>query len=215
MSRRHFYFAQRGHYHFAATSKFLCNAFPNEKEKAGPPKPAGPKSQRVETPDRSGHLTLEAAALVLLVCIAYWNSLVAGFHFDDEGIFLDPYVMGPGFGWKILRLTQTRPLTFLSFHWNYLAAGSPSPAGFHWVNMLLHAANSLVVLLVARRTLTGYLPLFAAALFAIHPLQTQAVNYVFERATLLATFFALLSLLLFLRQKYRMVDPRFWNVATR
>lgn len=143
----------------------------------------------------------QASILVLLVWVAYWNSLGGGFHFDDQAIFLDSYIVSPGFGWKILRLMQTRPLTFLSFHWNFLAGGV-EPQGFHAVNVLLHAANTILIVLIARRLLRPSLALLAGALFALHPLQTQAVNYVFERATLLAAFFALLSLLCFVQERY-------------
>jgi len=144
--------------------------------------------------------------VMLLALWAYWYSLGGGFHFDDQDIFLDPYIVSSGFGWKILRLMQTRPLTFLSFHWNYLAGGS-APLGFHVVNLLLHAGNSVLVYLIGRRVLRDSLALLAGVLFAIHPLQTQAVNYVFERATLLAACFALLSLLFFLHERYA------WSVA--
>jgi tetratricopeptide (TPR) repeat protein len=163
-----------------------------------PKKPIRPVPSRLEdlwtTP-------LQAISLVVLTLAAYWNALDGAFHFDDQGLFLDLYVVGPGFGWKLFRLIQTRPLTFLTFHWNYLLNGN-DPWGFHLINLLVHAANSILVLLVARRALQPGLAWFAAALFAIHPLQTQAVNYVFERATLLATFFALLSLLLFIEERY-------------
>jgi tetratricopeptide (TPR) repeat protein len=138
---------------------------------------------------------------MLLVWVAYWNSLSGGFHFDDQAIFLDSYILSPGFGWKILRLMQTRPLTFLTFHWNFLAGGV-EPLGFHVVNVLLHAMNTILVMLIGRRLLRSSLSLLAGALFALHPLQTQAVNYVFERATLLAAFFALLSLLCFMQERY-------------
>jgi protein O-mannosyl-transferase len=146
-------------------------------------------------------LPLQVISLVVLMLGAYWNALDDGFHFDDKGIFLDPYIVSPGFGWKLLRLLQTRPLTFLTFHWNYLFSGHDA-WGFHLINLLVHLGNSILVLLVARRTLAPGLAWFAGAVFAIHPLQTQAVNYVFERATLLATFFALLSLLFFIRERY-------------
>jgi len=144
--------------------------------------------------------------LLFLVCAAYSNSLGGGFHFDDQAIFLDTDIMSSGFGWRILRFMQTRPLTFLTFHWNYLASGV-APFGFHAVNIVLHAANTILVLLIARLHLRGSLALLAAAIFAVHPLQTQAINYVFERATLLAAFFALLSLLFFVRENYA------WAVA--
>jgi tetratricopeptide (TPR) repeat protein len=136
-----------------------------------------------------------------VVAVAYWNSLEGSFHFDDEGILLDPYVVDSGFGWGILRLMQTRPLTFLTFHWSYLAHGA-TPWGFHVISLFLHAGNTVLIFYIGRRHLRGSLAWLAAALFAVHPIQTQAVNYIFERATLLAAFFALLSLLLFLKQRY-------------
>jgi len=161
-------------------------------------KPIRPSPARAEV---LWALPLQVISLVVLTLCAYWNALDNGFHFDDQGIFLDPYIVSPGFGWKILRLVQTRPLTFLTFHWNYLLSGNDA-WGFHLINLLVHVANSILVLLVARRTLTPGMAWFAGAIFAIHPLQTQAVNYVFERATLLATFFALLSLLSFIEERY-------------
>lgn len=138
---------------------------------------------------------------MLLALGAYWNSVNGGFHFDDQGILLDPYIVSSGSGWQILRVMQTRPLTFLTFHWNYLANGT-NPRAFHLVNVALHAANAVLVMLLARRTVRGSFAWLAGAFFAVHPLQTQAVNYIFERATLLATFFALLSLLCFVKEKY-------------
>jgi len=154
----------------------------------------------------SDRITLPIVGLVTLVLVAYWNSLDGGFHFDDQGIFLDPYVMGPGFGWRILRIMQTRPLTFLTFHWNYIGNGA-NGWGFHLVDLLLHLLSSVLLFFIAGTLLPRFLAWFAAALFAVHPLQTQAVNYVFERATLLATLFALLSLYLFLKARYP------WSVA--
>lgn len=157
-------------------------------------------------PNLAECLPLQVTALLLLVLVAYWNSLDGSFHFDDKVVLNDPYVVGPGFGWEILRPMQTRPLTYLTFHWNYLA-GESNPEGYHWVNLFLHAANAVLVLLIARRHLPARAAWLAAAIFAIHPLQTQAVNYIFERASLLATFFALLSFVLFLRDRYA------WSVA--
>ena len=146
-------------------------------------------------------------ALALLVLLAYRNSVTGGLHFDDTGVMLkDPYITGPGFGWEIFRLEQTRPLTYLTFHWNHLAHGA-NPWGYHVVNVLLHGGNSILVLLIALHSLPAPAAFFAASLFAVHPLSTEAVNYVFQRATLLAACFALLSFLLFLRHRYA------WSVA--
>jgi tetratricopeptide (TPR) repeat protein len=113
----------------------------------------------------------------------------------------DRNIVGAGFGWNIFRVVQTRPLTFLTFHWNYLAGGN-DPAGWHWVNLLLHSANAVLLLLIARRHASSGTAFIAASLFALHPLQTEAVTYIYQRATVLATLFALLSFLLFLRKQY-------------
>jgi protein O-mannosyl-transferase len=143
----------------------------------------------------------QALALGLFALIAYANSLASSFHFDDSAIFLDPWILRPGFGWDLFRLEQTRPLTYLTFHWNYLLSGQ-DPVLYHCVNLLLHAANSILLLAVARRYLSPLAAFCAAALFALHPLQTESVTYVFARSTLLSTHFALWTLWFYARGKY-------------
>lgn len=142
----------------------------------------------------------QAAALALFVLAAYANSLRSSFHFDDAAIFADPWILRPGFGWGILRLNQTRPLTYLTFHWNYLLGGQ-NPLLYHWVNLLLHAANSILLLAVARRYLSPFAAVCVAVFFALHPLQTESVTYVFARSTLWSTHFALWALWLYARAK--------------
>jgi protein O-mannosyl-transferase len=143
----------------------------------------------------------QAAALLLLVLLAYANSLGASFHFDDYAILLDGYITNPGFGWEILRPAQTRPLTYLTFHWNYLLGG-PDPEGYHWLNLILHAANCVLLLAIARKYLSAWVAGCIAVVFALHPLQTEAVTYVFARSTLLSTHFALWSLWFYARDRW-------------
>ncbi|MGA3027214.1 MAG: tetratricopeptide repeat protein [Bryobacteraceae bacterium] len=143
----------------------------------------------------------QAGLLALLVLIAYANSLASSFHFDDAAIFANPSILKPGFGWGIFRLEQTRPLTYLTFHWNYLVGGQ-NPVLYHWVNLLLHAANSILVLVLARRYLSPFTAGCVAVLFALHPLQTESVTYVYARSTLLSTHFALWVLWFHARGKY-------------
>jgi len=150
----------------------------------------------------------QAAAVCLLVLIAYWNSLEGSFHFDDWSLVSDPDVAGPGFGWRLFRLGLTRPLTYWSFHLNFLAGGGQTNTiGFHLVSIALHAANSVLLLWIARRHVAAPAALLAAGLFAVHPLETEAVSYIFARSSLLATFFVLLAFTLFLRGR------RGWSAA--
>ncbi len=143
----------------------------------------------------------QICALTLLVLLAYANSLHGAFLYDDAAIRGDPSVVGTGFGWRIFLPGQARPLTFLTFHWNYLAAGT-DPVSWHVVSVLLHAANTVLLLFVARRHLSSGTAFIAAALYGLHPLQTEVVAYIYQRSTLLATFFALISFLLFLKERY-------------
>jgi Gpi18-like mannosyltransferase len=110
--------------------------------------------------------------------------------------------VGSGFGWDLFRLDQTRPLTYLTFHWNYLMDGN-NPTIYHLTNVLLHAANSILFLAIARKCVAPMAAGCAAVVFALHPLQTESVTYVFARSTLLSTHFALWVVWFYQREKYQ------------
>ncbi|NBQ53463.1 MAG: hypothetical protein EBU49_07790, partial [Proteobacteria bacterium] len=101
-----------------------------------------------------------------------------------------------------------RILTFLTFAWSWAGAG-PDPCAFRIVNLALHVMNATLAGLIclALFQLTGGKPssvqryalvLFAACLFSTHPMQTQAVTYIYQRLAGLCAFFCLISFLLFL-----------------
>ena len=157
------------------------------------------------------HRTSTSLVLMLLLaaCLwTFWSSLWNPFHFDDALFLQSPQVAEPGDPWYLLRPAQSRQLTYLTFYWNY-RIGSMSPFGYHLVNLFLHLANVLALFFFARLILQRnaetfapwmqrWLPLAAAGIFALHPVQTEAVNYVYQRSTLLAAFFTLLSMNSFL-----------------
>ena len=143
----------------------------------------------------------QTAVLASLVLIAYANSLGSSFHFDDSAIFANPWIVGPGFGMHLFGLGQTRPLTYLTFHWNYLVDGQ-HPGLYHLVNLFLHAANSILVLAIARRYVSPFTAGCVALLFALHPLQTESVTYVYARSTLLSTHLALWVIWFCKRRQY-------------
>ncbi|HYP12716.1 MAG TPA: hypothetical protein VEQ63_02235 [Bryobacteraceae bacterium] len=134
------------------------------------------------------------AAIVLAAAIAFGASLGHGFVYDDFAIFADPYVTSRSTGWfEVWRIEQTRPLTYLTFWFNF-ALGGEDPAGYHAVNLVLHLGNVWLASTLLRRLLPSPSWQLAAVLFAVHPLQSEPVNYVFARATLLMTLFCLLAL---------------------
>lgn len=86
-----------------------------------------------------------------------------------------------------------RPLIFLSFALEYGLWGAAA-AGYHLTNLLLHAVNAALLAGAARRTgLPAAAAVLAGAIFAVHPVQTDAVAYVSGRTDLLMTTGALLA----------------------
>ena len=131
-------------------------------------------------------LTVGAAAV-------YSNSFHVPFVFDDWGaVVRNPTLHSLWPPWGVLRppaggfTTTGRPLLNLSLALNY-AAGGLVPLGYHLVNLALHVLAALTLLGWLRRTFSTdprAVPMaFAAALvWALHPLQTEAVTYISQRA---------------------------------
>ncbi len=91
-----------------------------------------------------------------------------------------------------------RPVVSLTYFLNYHFCGV-KPFGYHLVNYLLHIFNGVLVyfclFLILKNRVTAF---FTAILFGVHPIVAEAVNNIGFRADLLATFFVLGSLLLYL-----------------
>lgn len=136
-----------------------------------------------------------------LIAIAYVNALTSAFHFDDSAIFKVAGIVSPGFGWDLFGPDQTRPLTWLTFHANYLIGGK-EPLLYHVFNVLLHMGNVALLLAIARRYVSPVAAFGVAAVFALHPIQTESVTYVYARSTLLSTHFALWTLWFFGLRRY-------------
>ena len=136
------------------------------------------------------------ARLLLLgaALAAFGASLGSGFHFDDYAIFSDPVLTFP-WGWlQVWGWRQTRPLTYFTFWLNYQTGGQDA-LGYHVLNLLLHLGAVLMAYECLRRLLPERAALVAAALFAVHPLQAEAVNYVWGRSIVLAALLCFAALL--------------------
>jgi hypothetical protein len=153
-----------------------------------------------------------ALPLVLAVA-AYARALGGEFQLDDFGSIVEsPAVKDLGRAlrgfWPALA-RGGRPLTDLTFALNY-AVGGLDPWGFHATNLAFHLAVVGLVFLFTRAGLrlagsgaaTG-LAVAVAGLFALHPIQTQAVSYVVQRAEVLASGLYLAALLLLLAAERR------------
>lgn len=167
--------------------------------------------------------------LVLAVGAAYHNSLTGPFILDDETsiaqnstirdwrtALLPPHDGSASGG----RTVSGRPLVNLSFALNY-AAGGFAVHGYHVTNLLIHLAATLALFGVVRRTLVQpalvarygdkAIPLAGAValLWALHPLQTAAVDYIVQRAESLMALCYLLTLYAFIRSTEK-AGARLW-----
>jgi hypothetical protein len=135
--------------------------------------------------------------LILAVALAYAPTLGNGLVWDDVPHIADnPRLHDVGAAGTYLFHPEGayyRPIVFLAFAAEHAAWGTAA-VGYHVINLLLHIVNTLLVLWLARRTgVAPHAALFGAALFGLHPLQSEAVAYVSGRTDLLMTTGALLS----------------------
>jgi tetratricopeptide (TPR) repeat protein len=142
--------------------------------------------------------------LAAAVLVAYGQTLRFGYvNFDDpdyvsENVHVQEGVSLDGIAWAFHaddRTANWHPLTWLSLMIDREIYGRNWPGGFHLTNVLLHAINSVLLLLILCR-MTGQVRLSAlvAAVFAVHPLHVESVAWVTERKDVLSGLFGLLTI---------------------
>jgi len=177
--------------------------------------PSGGSASGLESGVRAARLEplLAAATLVVAVFAAYARSFSGPFVFLDVAAILDnPTIRHLWPIWDCLRpphvpgiTVEGRPLVNLTLALNYALSGT-TVWSYHAFNVALHAASALVLFGIVRRTLgslgmrqaevAGWL---VALLWALHPLQTESVNYVVQRAESLMGLLYLTTLYGFIR----------------
>lgn len=140
------------------------------------------------------YIGLLASAVVLVYSNTLWNA----FTMDDRQLYIvkNPVVTHPSLRALFMPHALTmvfRPLTFASFVLDW-KVGAGHPFIFHLVNLLLHAAATVLLFFLLRILLQslvrgGSLAFVAALLFAVHPIHTEAVTSIVGRAELLAAAF--------------------------
>ena len=168
------------------------------------------------------------AILVILVLLAYANTFNASWHLDDVTNIIDnknvhistlsvsdwaksmraPFTgsSDPNLGLSDLY----RPVAMLTFAFNWYM-GKADVFGYHLVNILIHCLSSgllylIIFNLLKTPNMSGRnqgseqtIAFLATALWALHPIQTQAVTYIVQRMTSLAALFYLSAVFLFLK----------------
>lgn len=143
---------------------------------------------------------LAPLAILVTVAVLYGHTLHAPFYLDDQWAIIDKHSLRD-LAATLKGVLGQRGLTNLTLALNLRFSGLSLPA-LHLTNIALHAGCGLLVWRLLRRLLSGpWLPLLGALLFVAHPLQTQAVTYLIQRAAVLGAFFFLLALLCHLRAR--------------
>jgi tetratricopeptide (TPR) repeat protein len=154
-----------------------------------------------------------AAILAALTVLVYCPSMRGGFIWDDgDMVTNNPRVQSAG-GlreiWLGEKLTDYHPLTYSVFWLEWRCWGN-HPAGYHVVNILLHAANVVLLWLVLRKLrIPG--SWLAALLFGVHPVCVASVAWIAELKNTLSMLFYLAALFCWLRSE----DPVFVGATAR
>jgi len=148
-------------------------------------------------------LTIAAALMVVATVAIYWPALGAGFLGDDFMILHRLRTLEHAS--DVIRFFRGeffeyyRPLGFVSHAIDWAIAGQ-NPREFHLTNLVIHVISTIVILLIGRTLSPGPLAgLLAAALFALHASNNEAVVWMSARFDLLATGFALAALFCMIR----------------
>ncbi|MBK8477524.1 MAG: tetratricopeptide repeat protein [Opitutaceae bacterium] len=190
--------------------------------------PSHLQTSPIKRPPRPRLPAVTWAVVVLLLAgiAAYWNTFSVPFLFDDDTSIADnPTIrslwppagpLSPPSGGETV---TNRPVLNYSFALNY-ALGGLDVRGYHVLNLAIHLAAALALFGVVRRTLRQ--PVLAgscgeaadraafvlALWWLLHPLQTESVTYIVQRAESLMGLFYLLTLYAAIRG---MAVPRPWG----
>jgi len=156
-------------------------------------------------------------AILVLTFVVYLPCLGNGFtSWDDNGYVTENAAVTHG-DLRALLIAPLggnyHPLTMLSLALNYKVS-KLDPASYHWLNLLLHLANTALVFLFVRKLSAGrfWTTVATALFFGVHPMHVESVAWVAERKDVLYAFFYLLALLAYL--KYLDTRGPAWLVAT-
>ena len=160
-------------------------------------------------------------SLFLLLLLTYCNTFDASWHFDDENNILNnsPLHLAE---LNVQNIKKTffadwngsgklyRPVACLSFALNYYFCGD-EVYGYHLINFIIHFLSSIFLFLFVYHTLnlpilkarygpySYFIALISAVLWAINPVQTQAVTYVVQRMTSMAGLFCIMAMYYYLK----------------
>ncbi|HEY4249204.1 MAG TPA: tetratricopeptide repeat protein [Lacunisphaera sp.] len=182
---------------------------------------------RAVNPRQFPWTALAVATIPVTGFAAYWNSLTVPFLFDDVPTIAENPALqtfSSAFSPASYLTTGGRPVLNLTF-WFNRAIRHQSVWSYHATNILIHVAAALLLFALICRTLrqptllnrfgsiAEPLALTTAALWMLHPLQTESVTYIVQRAESLVGLFYLFTVYLFVRGTASTARNSLWYVA--
>lgn len=150
-----------------------------------------------------GRRNLVLSLLLAVAVLALYNPIARDpfVNYDDDRYVTDNALVRAGLHWETVKWAFTsyeeanwHPLTWLSHALDCQLFGL-NPAGHHYVNVLLHALNAVLLFWVlVWATGAAGRSYMVAALFALHPINVESVAWVAERKNILSLLFSLLAL---------------------
>jgi tetratricopeptide (TPR) repeat protein len=158
---------------------------------------------------------LVSAGLLAATFLAYLPAVNADFIWNDSDYVTAPALRstaGLGRIWFEVGATEQYYPFLHSAFWVQHRLWGDHPAGYHVVNILLHAGSAILLLLILRRLAIPGAAL-AAFVFALHPVYVESVAWISEQKNTLSLFCYLLAALAYLRFDATRRAPVYW-VAT-
>jgi tetratricopeptide (TPR) repeat protein len=159
-----------------------------------------------------------AAVLAIAILVVYWHGLPAPFVFDDRGTIVDNRTIEDVWSREVFSAPHEtpvagRPVVNVSFAVNYAIDGR-DVEGYRLTNIGIHVLCALALFGLAWRTsLPVNVALAVALLWALHPITSEAVNYVTQRTESLMALFYLLTLYCARRACDEGVRRGWWEAA--
>jgi tetratricopeptide (TPR) repeat protein len=159
--------------------------------------------------------------IAVMLLATYWNTFDASWHFDDEAnIVKREDVHLTEFTWDQIQRTFSnenriyRPVACFSFALNYYF-NQDRVFGYHVVNLFIHFLTAVFLFLFIQHALklpllkgryesdAYFIALLSTVLWAINPVQIQAVTYIVQRMASMAAMFTIMSMYFYLRGRTR------------
>lgn len=157
------------------------------------------------------YLVLAILSIILVTCVIYLNSLQSPFQFDDVKRIVGIRAAQVIDIKEIFQYSKNRFFLYLTYALNFYL-GKENVVGYHILNLLIHAISAILVFLLSLSIFDSpklssfrlkkncfIISLFAALIFAAHPIQTESVTYIWQRGESMAGMFYLLAMTLYAR----------------